>query len=65
MTAEIRLRFEPRGGLFTVNDFYSIALRRPMPEALDRTALALLIAWRQILEMSKHGAGPRHGGFVS
>lgn len=48
-----------------MNDFYSIALRRPMPEALDRTALALLIAWRQILEMSKHGAGPRHGGFVS
>lgn len=56
----------PQGGLFTVNDFYSIALHRPIAEpALDRVALALLIGWRQILEMSKHSAGPQHGGFVT
>jgi hypothetical protein len=55
----------PQGGLFTVNDFYSIALHRPVPEALDRVTLALLIGWRQILEMSRHSGGPQHGGFVT
>jgi hypothetical protein len=46
-----------------VDDLYSISLRRPLPEAIDRVTLGLLIGLRQILTMSKSRVGRAGGGF--